>query len=115
MTDHYDALLAAALESPSDPGGWLILADWLEEQGNPAGEAVRLMCSLRKEYLLRYYRAAIADMRVVLHKDLINSRQLGRPAVQGVAEDEENRRVVIIGELGEFKPWIPVVTSDVHP
>jgi uncharacterized protein (TIGR02996 family) len=34
-----DSLLAAVLKQPKDPAPWLVLADWLEEQGDPANLA----------------------------------------------------------------------------
>jgi uncharacterized protein (TIGR02996 family) len=37
-----DAFLAAIAEDPAEPMPWLVLADWLEEQGDPRGELLRL-------------------------------------------------------------------------
>jgi uncharacterized protein (TIGR02996 family) len=34
--------LTAIAEDPADPAAWLVLADWLEEQGDPRGELLRL-------------------------------------------------------------------------
>lgn len=34
------ALEAAIIENPDDPAGYLVYADWLQQQGNPAGELI---------------------------------------------------------------------------
>jgi uncharacterized protein (TIGR02996 family) len=41
-----EALLAAICEHPGEETTWLVLADWLEEQGDPRGELLRLTRSL---------------------------------------------------------------------
>jgi uncharacterized protein (TIGR02996 family) len=41
------ALLRAIHENPADDTPWLVLADWLEEQGDPRAELVRLQQHLR--------------------------------------------------------------------
>src|SRR5262245_61852946 len=41
-------LLTAARDSPDDDGPRLVLADWLEEHGDPRGEFVRLQVNLAK-------------------------------------------------------------------
>src|SRR5262245_66515414 len=46
MTSTLLRLLAAARGNPEDDGPRLVLADWLEEQGDPRGEFVRLECRL---------------------------------------------------------------------
>ena len=33
--NHADGLLAGVLERPDDPAPWMMLSDWLEEQGDP--------------------------------------------------------------------------------
>jgi sulfatase modifying factor 1 len=38
--------LAAMVEDPTEPTVWLALADWLEEQGDPRGELLRLTRAL---------------------------------------------------------------------
>src|SRR5262245_22790663 len=43
------ALLDAIAETPDDPTPWLVLADWLEDQGDPRAELFRLTLSLRLE------------------------------------------------------------------
>jgi uncharacterized protein (TIGR02996 family) len=43
-----DALLQAIAEHAEDDSRWLILADWLEEQGDRQGELVRLLHALRQ-------------------------------------------------------------------
>src|SRR5262245_55108850 len=40
--------LQAIVADPEDEGVRLIYADWLEEQGNPRGEFIRLQCELEK-------------------------------------------------------------------
>jgi uncharacterized protein (TIGR02996 family) len=40
------AFLDAIWESPDDDGPRLIYADWLEEQGNPRGQFIRIQCAL---------------------------------------------------------------------
>jgi uncharacterized protein (TIGR02996 family) len=47
-----DALLAGALDQPDDPAPWLMLSDWLEEQGDPA--------SLARAQLLRWHTQRVA-------------------------------------------------------
>jgi uncharacterized protein (TIGR02996 family) len=41
-----ELFLAAIREDPAEPTAWLALADWLEEQGDPRGELLRLTRSL---------------------------------------------------------------------
>jgi len=48
MTAVLEAFLSAIAEQPEDDTQWLILADWLEEQGDPRGELVRLLHGLRQ-------------------------------------------------------------------
>src|SRR5262245_51105112 len=43
-----DAFLQAILEQPDDDTVRLIYADWLEEQGNPRGEFIRVQCALAR-------------------------------------------------------------------
>jgi uncharacterized protein (TIGR02996 family) len=45
MTDE-EAFLAAIREAPSDPLPRLVYADWLDEQGDPRGEFLRVHCEL---------------------------------------------------------------------
>jgi uncharacterized protein (TIGR02996 family) len=40
------AFLQAIIENPGDDGVRLVYADWLEEQGDPRAEIVRLQCTL---------------------------------------------------------------------
>jgi uncharacterized protein (TIGR02996 family) len=42
------AFLQAILEQPNDDGRKLVYADWLEEQGDPRGEYLRLMIQMRQ-------------------------------------------------------------------
>jgi uncharacterized protein (TIGR02996 family) len=48
-----DAFIAAALAAPCDDGVRLVYADWLEEQGDPRGELLRV--AVRLEELLEQY------------------------------------------------------------
>jgi uncharacterized protein (TIGR02996 family) len=43
---HEEAFLAAIRAEPAEPTTWLALADWLEEQGDPRGEVLRLTRAL---------------------------------------------------------------------
>src|SRR5262245_60894922 len=51
MTDER-AFLMAILQRPDDDVTKLVYADWLEEQGDPRGEFLRLMVQLRRERLI---------------------------------------------------------------
>jgi uncharacterized protein (TIGR02996 family) len=42
----HDAFLQAVLDAPDDDAPRLIYADWLEEQGDPRGEFIRIQCAL---------------------------------------------------------------------
>jgi uncharacterized protein (TIGR02996 family) len=46
MSGEEGAFLRAIFKDPDDDGLRLIYADWLEEQGDPRGELVRLQCLL---------------------------------------------------------------------
>ena len=48
--NHADGLVASVLERPADPAPWLILADWLEEQGGPDDLARAELLRLRSAY-----------------------------------------------------------------
>ena len=39
-----DAFLQAVKDDPDDDAPRLLLADWLEEQGEPRGEFIRVQC-----------------------------------------------------------------------
>ena len=45
-TDEYRAFLNQILDRPDDDEPRLIFADWLEEQGSPRGEFIRVQCQL---------------------------------------------------------------------
>jgi uncharacterized protein (TIGR02996 family) len=47
--DLEQTLLRAIHENPADDTPWLVLADWLEEQGDPRAELVRLQLLLRQD------------------------------------------------------------------
>jgi uncharacterized protein (TIGR02996 family) len=46
--NYHDAFLRAILESPEDDTPRLVYADWLEEQGDPRGEFIRVQCLLAR-------------------------------------------------------------------
>src|SRR4051812_43238805 len=50
VMNHADGLVASVLERPADPAPWLILADWLEEQGGPDDLARAELLRLRSAY-----------------------------------------------------------------
>src|SRR5262245_19318163 len=43
-------MLAGLLERPDDPASWLVLSDWLEEQGDPASLARAGLLRLRPRW-----------------------------------------------------------------
>jgi uncharacterized protein (TIGR02996 family) len=43
-------LVAAVLEQPEDPAPWLVLSDWLEEQGDPDSQARAELLRLRTQW-----------------------------------------------------------------
>src|SRR6185437_71209 len=43
-----EAFLQAIRERPADESSWLVLADWLEERGDPRAELVRLQVAMRR-------------------------------------------------------------------
>jgi uncharacterized protein (TIGR02996 family) len=45
---HDEAFLRAILDNPDDDTPRLVYADWLEEQGDPRGEFIRLQCLLAR-------------------------------------------------------------------
>src|SRR3954451_9822955 len=51
MTDER-GFLTAILEHPDDDGCKLAYADWLDEQGDPRGEYLRLMMKVRQERIV---------------------------------------------------------------
>jgi uncharacterized protein (TIGR02996 family) len=46
-----DALLAGILERPEDPAPWLVMSDWLEEQGDPADSPRVELLRIESEWL----------------------------------------------------------------
>jgi uncharacterized protein (TIGR02996 family) len=80
-----DGLLAAVLERPEDPAPWLVLADWLEEQGDPA--------SLARAELLR-----LQSLRAGAGNDPARLCELERRAAW-IAEDHP-------GLIGALQPLV---------
>jgi uncharacterized protein (TIGR02996 family) len=77
-----DGLLAAVLERPADQAGWLVLADWLEEQGDPASLARAELLRLQVERNLPVndpLRQQQADQRaaevLAAHRGLVGAMQ----------------------------------------
>src|SRR5215468_8406464 len=46
--DGYEPFLETILENADDNAPRLVYADWLEEQGDPRGEFIRLQCELAR-------------------------------------------------------------------
>ena len=88
MTDER-AFLTAILERPDDDATKLVYADWLEEQGDPRGEYLRLMMQVRQQ------RVVTPEQRQ-RHKELSAERaelrtQEGQAWRDGQASSSENR------------------------
>jgi uncharacterized protein (TIGR02996 family) len=49
MTDER-AFLRAIYDAPADPSPYLVLADWLEERGDPRGELLRQLADVNQEW-----------------------------------------------------------------
>jgi uncharacterized protein (TIGR02996 family) len=49
--NHEQGFLRAIIQNPDDDTPRLIYADWLEEQGNPRGEFIRVQCELARSDL----------------------------------------------------------------
>jgi uncharacterized protein (TIGR02996 family) len=64
--DMEHALLQAIQECPEDDASWLVLADWLEDQGDARGEVVRLTRSLRRDLDEDVRRAAEGRLQELL-------------------------------------------------
>ncbi|HXG10133.1 MAG TPA: TIGR02996 domain-containing protein [Gemmataceae bacterium] len=94
MTDE-DIFLQAIRENPDDDGARLIYADWLEEQGDPRGELIRVQCALarmpagaagrreleeRERQLLREVEAALSLPAILsdweFHRGLLESASI---------------------------------------
>jgi uncharacterized protein (TIGR02996 family) len=113
------AFLQAILERPSADDSWLVLADWLEENGNgPRAELVRLQITLRREARPRARTAGEKRVQQLLSADVrpvvasfVNSIgvqmalvppgefYMGSPSQRGRAVDDANefpRRLVRI-------------------
>jgi uncharacterized protein (TIGR02996 family) len=61
-----ESLLQALHDDPADDAGWLVLADWLEEQGDPRADVVRLSQQLRADRPHREREALEARARALL-------------------------------------------------
>jgi uncharacterized protein (TIGR02996 family) len=56
--NHADDLLEGALQQPNDPAPWLVLSDWLEEQGDPISLARAELLRLQAAHLAATDKAA---------------------------------------------------------
>jgi uncharacterized protein (TIGR02996 family) len=77
------AFLDAIAEQPQEDAGWLILADWLEEQGDPRGEQVRLLHALRQpQSCVKDRRGKAFRQRRLQEERLLLLQAQGVPACQ---------------------------------
>jgi uncharacterized protein (TIGR02996 family) len=84
VTDE-DAFLEAIRAEPDDDAPRLVFADWLEEQGDPRAEFIRVQCELARPGLERRRRAELASRERALRQRYEQEwlgplRQLGIPA-----------------------------------
>jgi uncharacterized protein (TIGR02996 family) len=82
----------AILESPDDLAGYAAYADWLQEQGDPRGELIRVQLALEDERLPRAEHAALHAR----YRELLDRHErdwLGELATHllGRAEDDTSR------------------------
>src|SRR5436305_1841628 len=61
MARMHDTFLQAILADPDDLAPRLMYADWLEEQGNPYGEFIRVQCALAGNHIDDLQRARYAS------------------------------------------------------
>jgi uncharacterized protein (TIGR02996 family) len=93
------AFLKAILERPEDDASKLVYADWLEEQGDPRGEYLRLMMAVRQE------RVVTPGQRQ-RHQEL--SAELAELLAQGWQAWRENQRRMqeLEGQLADLSQQI---------
>ncbi len=61
--------IKAILDAPDDPSAYLIFADWLEDQGDPQGELIRLQWELENPDLKAAERKKLASREAELLKE----------------------------------------------
>lgn len=64
-----EPFIQAILETPDDPAPYQIFADWLEDQGDPQAELIRLQWQLEEDGLSAAERKKLADREKVLLKE----------------------------------------------
>lgn len=65
MSDH-QPFLDAIIESPDDENAYLVYADWLEEQGDPRGEFIRIQCQLESHEVPESLRKELKEREGLL-------------------------------------------------
>src|SRR5262245_55536383 len=95
--DALPGLLAACKADPNDDGLRLILADWLEERGDPRGAFVRLQVERSR---LRDWDARQADLARREAALLRRHRAAWLGALAGRCAGETFRRGLVTAELG---------------
>jgi uncharacterized protein (TIGR02996 family) len=94
-----EGFLRAMREEPDNEGHALILADWLDEQGDPRGELVRVRCALRKASAGPERRALEERMRGLLARGV-------RPCVPLLVNAQVGMRLAFI-PAGTFRMGSP--------
>ena len=82
------ALLQAIHDNPADEASWLVLADWLEEHGDPRAELVRLTEQLRTDLPADLSETLEGRVRVLLGRGV-------RPCVPTITNSLGMRLVLI--------------------
>jgi len=86
------AFLTAILERPDDDATKLVYADWLEEQGDPRGEYLRLLLKMRQERIItpeqRQRHNELSAQLAALHTQV---RQEWEDALADRGPPQENR------------------------
>jgi uncharacterized protein (TIGR02996 family) len=92
MTDER-AFMTAILERPDDDATKLVYADWLEEQGDPRGEYLRLMLKVRQERVVApAQRQRHQDLSAELAALYTQEWQAWRGGQASPSEDRERHR-----------------------
>lgn len=95
------ALLASAKQQPDDDVPRLVLADWLDERGDPRGEFVRVQCELTKLPKKDKRRTSLKQREKQLLKDH-ESAWLG--PLREVLENEHSALTKYMRDAGEDSP-----------
>ncbi len=109
---HEEAFIRTICESPDDDSLRLIFADWLEEQGSPRGEFIRVQCALAKivcHYCRPDYpcRAGGACLKAALRNQpiLFALRTVTCRARKSADQDEECGHVNIVDDMESAGCW----------